>query len=96
MTEDFNRAAIQYNFNFEDLYQPIEYIESTGTQYINTNFIDTLGTKISIDLQFNTLLVQQRLFGHGYDVATTTNVSFEAYINGDTQWSRATKDGVGN
>ena len=28
--------CLHYNFDFEDLYQPIEYLESTGTQYINS------------------------------------------------------------
>ena len=64
-------------------YKEVEYIQSTGTQYINTGFIDGPAARILIDIQFTTTSpVQQRLFGRGYDTDTGTNVTLDVYISG--------------
>ena len=36
-------------------YQQVEYLESTGTQYINTNVYPDTNTKVEIDMQIVTL-----------------------------------------
>ena len=65
------------------LYQEVEYVQATGTQYFDTGFVDTPTTRVVMDIQFtSTTPTQQRLFGHGYDSDTGTNVTFDAYING--------------
>ena len=77
-------------------YKEVECIVADGTQYIDTGFADTVNTIVAIDVQYTDVTtVQQRIFGHGYDSDTGANVSFEAYINGDNQWARATSDGKG-
>ncbi len=40
--------ALSISFNFEDLYEPLEYLESSGTQYINTGIVDTNNTSIEV------------------------------------------------
>lgn len=40
--------SCHYKFNFEDSYQPVEYLLSSGTQYINTGVIDTNNTCIEL------------------------------------------------
>lgn len=37
-----------YKFNFEDLYIPVQYLKSSGTQYINTGIVDTNNTCIEL------------------------------------------------
>lgn len=46
-------------------YTPLEYLESTGTQYINSLYTPSLNTKIEIDFQFtsNTTYNYTRVFG---------------------------------
>lgn len=44
-------------------YTQLEYIESTGTQYIDTGIIPTQGTSVEIDFQYINLLADTALFG---------------------------------
>lgn len=75
-------------------YQELEYIQSTGTQYINSWYVDSKDTEIEVDMQFtSTSPTQQRLFGHWMD-SDYGGYSYEAYINWSTQWARANKDWV--
>ena len=44
-------------------YTELEYIESTGTQWIDTNILATTSTTINIDFQFNKIESYKSLFG---------------------------------
>jgi len=56
-------SVLHYNFNFEELYQPIEYIESTGTQWIDTNYYPKLNkTKVIADAE---KAISFSIFGSG-------------------------------
>jgi hypothetical protein len=48
-------AKYGYHFRKWAEYQPIEYLESTGTQYIDTGFKPTNKTVVEIDYQFTQL-----------------------------------------
>lgn len=61
--------AVHYAFNFEDLYQPIEYLESTGTQYIDTGIKDSNNTCIEVKYILNT---NHSVYG------TTTGLNYTA------------------
>lgn len=85
-------------------YQEVEYIQSTATnpwtassswQVIDTWFIATPNTEISIDLQFTSVSAkQQRLFW--VETENSSYMTFVAYINWSGQWARAVKDGSWN
>ena len=72
-------------------YQEVEYIQSSWTQWIDTLFTPTPKTKISIDMQFTSTATQQRLFWVW--TPSTSYMTFNAYINWSTQWSRAVQNG---
>lgn len=50
-------APEKYGYTFKEwgAYIPIEYLESTGTQWIDTGYVPNTNTKVSIKLQFTTL-----------------------------------------
>ena len=49
MTIDANDSFI-----FNNAYTEVEYIESTGTQYIDTNFVASINTRLQLQTLFNT------------------------------------------
>ena len=73
-----------------ELYTQVQYIESTGTQYINTNYYVTNKTAIDVDYKFNILTQQQRVYG------VAGNVSFQFYINSADSWAYTHQDTSGN
>lgn len=77
-------------------YQQVAYIESTGTQYIDTEYKPTPKTGVEIDFQFTDLTTQQRVYGvHGND-SWNGSFSYSFYINGSNQLAYALKNGTGN
>ena len=57
-TEDCSKegngyARITYIGTLPEGYTQLEYIESTGTQYIDTGYIPKINTKLELDLSFN-------------------------------------------
>lgn len=46
-----------------NLYEQVEYLESTGTQYINTNYYCTNTTKAEMDIQMKNIEKDQKFFG---------------------------------
>ena len=77
-------------------YTQLEYIESTGTQYIDSNYYANPKTKVQTDFAFTSLTQQQRIFGHSYDSDPNSGaVSFCCYISGGDVISYASKDGQG-
>ena len=77
-------------------YTKLEYIESTGTQYIDTGYYVNPKTRVKIDFAFTSLSKQQRIFGHSSDSDSGSNLSFCCYINGSGKIATANKDGIGN
>lgn len=56
-----------------DEYQKVEYIESTNTQYINTEVIGTEKTRIEIDFQLTGATTSQGLFGYRESASSNNN-----------------------
>ena len=80
-----------------DGYTILDYIQSSGTQYIDTGVYTTSDIKVYADFQYTDVTTrQQRPFGHTFDTDTSNNVSFGTYINGNGKWAFAYKDGQGN
>ena len=82
------------NKEFNDKYVRLNYIESTGTQYINSKYYATPNTGIEADFEFTDLTRQQRIFGiHTTD---TNYLTYTMYINGSDKFAYGYKDGTGN
>ena len=78
-------------------YQQLEYIEGTGTQYLDTGYKPGPNTGIKADYQFtSTSPTQQRLYGARGANTDAESITYEWYINGSTGFSYAFKDGSGN
>ena len=71
----------------------LEYIEATGTQYINVNYYHTPDTEVVADFQYTALTSQQTLFG-GTNPAGG-DVSYAMYINSAGKWAYAYTNGSG-
>lgn len=78
-------------------YQEVEYIQTTGTQYIDTGFRPTPLTKTRMEWMFTSTTVQQRVFavaqsGTGLIYQMYANGGFGmgvAYQNNTGQWTNA-------
>ena len=81
-----------------DTYQEIEYIESTGSEHINTNIYAGPNTRVVVDYQLLHLdnihgdagLYQARVFGSG------DTFFYHLYVNGSGNWALAYQDNKGN
>ena len=71
---------------------PVEYIQSTGTQYIDTGFKTTANTRVLIDFKMDTYITQDRFFGS----YSTNGIFYCFYINGNQQYGYAYQDDSGN
>ena len=80
-------------------YSEIQYIQSTATnpwtvtsswQYIDTLYTPNQYTKIAIDMQFQNLTRQSRLFA--IHDTNTSYMTMAAYINWSDKWARAMKN----
>lgn len=76
-------------------YQQVAYIESTGTQYIDTEYKPTPKTGVEVDFQFTDLTTQQRVYG-ATAAAGNGFINQQFYINGSSKWAYAFIDGGGN
>lgn len=68
-------------------YQEVEYIESSGTQYIDTWYIITPNTEVSADFQFTSTSSQAMVFWIWQDSNTSSWINFNVYIAGASVWS---------
>ena len=76
-------------------HQNLTFIQSTGTQYIDTNYYASSNLGIVADLQFTSVTpTQQRLFG-GTN-SSGQDLSYAMYINGSGNWAYAFQNGTGN
>lgn len=95
--KDINDVAsdlfLHYKFNFEDLYQPIEYIQSTGTQYIDTGITPSASNilEIQMDIKLNGTTGDQTLFG----ISTENHYCLNA-MTGSSTWQFGTSNGWSN
>ena len=53
-TQFFMTIDANDSFIFNNAYTEVEYIESTGTQYIDTNFVASINTRLQLQTLFNT------------------------------------------
>lgn len=76
-------------------YQEVEYIESTGTQYIDTEYFASQKSRIYADFAYTSLDLQARVFGSRAD-SGENYLTYESYINGNGILAWACQDGTGN
>lgn len=67
-------------------YQEVEYIQSSGTQLIDTWYLITPNTEVSVDYQFTNANSQDFVFWIGSDSNTSSWVTFCIYI-WNTGWN---------
>lgn len=76
-------------------YQRVEYLESTGTQYINTNYFVNTKTKIECEFSFtDSTKKQQRIFGS----MDSANTRLDCYVKDSLQlgWNWTEQDNQTN
>lgn len=67
--DSFTTKEGNYKINFSEIagwekaYKQLAYLESTGTQWIDTNILATKSTTLNIDFQFNKIESYKSLFG---------------------------------
>lgn len=73
-------------------FTPLEYIESTGAQYINSGYTADHNTRIVVEYAFtNVSTKQQRIFGY----QTGSGLWYSTYLNGAGRAGTAYQDGSG-
>ena len=78
-------------------YKQVEYIEGTGTQYIDSGYKPKAITGVSATYKFNEIAtLQQRVYGTQGVTSSNTSIGYALYINGAGGWSYAYNDGEGN
>ncbi|MBR3132891.1 MAG: InlB B-repeat-containing protein, partial [Clostridia bacterium] len=82
--------------NLPDEYQQVEYIESDGTQYIDSEYKPGPNTGIESTYEFKNTNVQQRLFGVSSNDVISGTLSCDYYISGGTIWAWAYHNGAGD
>ena len=75
--------ALVLHYNFEDLYTPLDYIASSGTQYIDTG-IKPSGSSLRVvmDYKFNVSSGDQTLFG----TTTEGKMCLNAMVSNNKTW----------
>ena len=76
-------------------YTPVDYVEATGSQAVDTGFFVTPRTRITADFAYTAKTIQQRVFGAAADTASPA-LSCALYINGSSKFAWAMQDGKGN
>ncbi len=75
-------------------YTALDYLQSTGTQYIDTGVLASGDTRVVIDWQFNDITnAQQRIFGN---MTGSDSFNFEIYLNSHFGISYCYNDDNGN
>lgn len=75
-------------------YTEVEYIESSGNAYVNTNVYPSKNTRVKIDFAFTHTAFQQRIFGNRD--SSNTDFCFESYISGVGEYAWSCANGNGN
>lgn len=71
-----------------------EYIESSGTQYIQLDYYMTPGSRVVADIQFLETIRQSRIIATQYNNSNYS--TYEFYINGSGYWATGHKNGDGD
>ena len=79
-----------------DGYTQLEYIQSSGGQYINTGFVPNQYTGVIADYQFNDTNYQQRVFGVTGDNNNADSITYHYYINGSGKMAYSLNNMTGN
>lgn len=80
--ENLSRALVLH-YNFEDLYKPLEFIKSSGTQYIDTGVVPNGGSlRVVLDYKFNIPDGDQTLFG----TTSEARMSLNAMVSSNKTW----------
>lgn len=74
-------------------YEKVDYIQSSGTQYINTNFIPSPDTRVRMVCRTTSITAQNRFFGCN---GTSSSLFYNVYSNGSTKYAFAYQDNSGN
>ena len=75
-------GKFEYNKEFNDKYVKLDYIESTGTQYIDTGYVPTPNTRI--EMSYDASASAKWIFGSR--TAANNADSFGVFMNSDTQY----------
>lgn len=95
---ELKNAYIGERNPFDD-YQEVEYIQSSGTQYVNTLYIPSVNTKIETDIQWGTQSTSWAAFfgATGNDssadwilwrIYSSTSTNFNPWFCNATYWER--------
>ena len=90
-----NSTKLQSYIRIPSQYVEVEYIESTGTQFINSGYYASGKSRIYADFQYTEATIQGRVFGTRLDEGENY-LTYDAYINGNGYYAWACQDGVGN
>ena len=83
------------NSNFKLPYIELDYIEATGSQYIDIGVKPKKSIGIYADFQYTAATASQYLFGHTY-ASGTSGISYAFCINGNSVFATAYNNGQGN
>ena len=89
-------GKFEYNKDFNDKYVRLNYIESTGTQYIDSIYYPTPNTGVDVDFEYTDLTAQQRIFGSAINTEYDDLLTYSFYINSNGYWAYAYQDKKGN
>ncbi|MCM1404721.1 MAG: hypothetical protein NC133_04475, partial [Prevotella sp.] len=95
-TASINPATVDAGKIVPSAYTALDYLQSTGTQYIDTGFYPSGNTRTVIDWQFNDIeLIQQRMFGNNTD-GYCDCFNYEIYLNSINAIAYCYNDDSGN
>ena len=86
----------KYNELLPIQYQQVEYLESTGKEYINTNFYTTNNTKIDLIMQLNSINGDQKFLGSYGAGGICLGVLAQKWRIGGYSWGGRGSNGVCN
>ena len=96
-TEDKEYAANWASSTFGTNYTQLEYIQSTGVQYINTGYKPKNNTGIYADFEFTDVeTTQQRLYSAECLTNDNTGLCYSFYINGGNCFAYTYQNSTGN
>jgi len=86
-------APVKYGYTFDRwnlFFTRLEYIESTGTQYINTGFIPTLNTKLSMEISLSNQQLNNAVVGDDWQKQSFLLILMGNYL----RWHLCEGDGI--
>lgn len=96
ITDNITLTAVWEATRLPEEYTEVDYIESTGTQYIDTGFLTSPNTKVIADFQYMKLVNGERLFGRYLSYATSNDLSYDFYISSSLKFAYTYNNKQGN